>query len=197
MKRRVRGRLSWTLAGSVFVLALAVIIGAPFYIRPQTEPLQPADVIMVLGGHGFDRYEYGLQLANEGYASTVLLSAPGPDDPNTDPQASPDADNDGDRLADLCQRSYSFTVICFQPDPATTRGEARELRDESAAHGWTTAIVVTMTPHLSRARYIIDRCFTGDLKMVASPKQISPVYWAWSYLYQTGGFVRASLQDGC
>ena len=39
--------------------------------------------------------------------------------------------------------------------------------------GWRTVIVVTFRPHISRARFILEHCFDGDLVMVASPAHIS------------------------
>lgn len=195
LPRRRRWLVALGILGAIITLMVAAAI--PVYVRPQVEPLRPADVILVLGGHSFERYEYALELASEGYAPAVLVSAPSTTDPYTDPDANPDSDNDGDRIAALCQQRHSVTVICFQPDPDTTRGEARELGDQAAAHGWNSAIVVTMTPQISRARYIIGRCFDGQLTMVSSPEHISLPYWTWSFIYQTAGFVTASLQDGC
>jgi uncharacterized SAM-binding protein YcdF (DUF218 family) len=86
---------------------------------------------------------------------------------------------------------------CFSPDPFTTKGEGRELRRLAAQYGWTTVIVVTSVPHISRARYILEQCFDGDLIMAASPAELSFPDWAFQYLYQTAGYVRAVLQPGC
>jgi hypothetical protein len=62
---------------------------------------------------------------------------------------------------------------CFVPDPPTTKGEGRELRRLASQYGWRTVIVVTFRPHISRARFILEHCFDGDLVMVASPERIS------------------------
>jgi len=58
-------------------------------------------------------------------------------------------------------------------------------------------IIVAFTPHISRARFILQRCFDGELIMVASPTRISLLDWASEYVYQTAGYVRAVLQPGC
>ena len=58
-------------------------------------------------------------------------------------------------------------------------------------------IVVTFTPHISRARFILQRCFDGELIMVASPTHISLLDWPVEYVYQTAGYVRAALHRGC
>ncbi len=41
-------------------------------------------------------------------------------------------------------------VLCFDPDPGTTKGEGRELRRLAAQYGWHTVIVVTFRPPTSR-----------------------------------------------
>jgi uncharacterized SAM-binding protein YcdF (DUF218 family) len=143
-----------------------------------------ADAIFVLGGNGYQRYPYALELALQGLAPRVVMSNPA-----------------GDRdiwLTDLCgQHRYKFTVSCFEPEPATTVGEARELRRLAREQGWRTVIVVTFRPHISRARYILQQCFDGRLIMTEWTPELSLEYWMWTYLYQTGGYVRAALQPAC
>jgi hypothetical protein len=58
-------------------------------------------------------------------------------------------------------------------------------------------IVVTFTPHISRARFILEQCFDGDLIMVASPPQPSVPRWAYEYAYQTVGYLKAALAPAC
>ena len=88
-------------------------------------------------------------------------------------------------------------VHCFVPEPHTTRGEGRELSRLAAENNWHTVIVVTALPHLARARFILGRCFHGDLVMVASPDALSLKRWAYEFAYQTAGYLRAILQPGC
>jgi uncharacterized SAM-binding protein YcdF (DUF218 family) len=82
-------------------------------------------------------------------------------------------------------------------DPPTTLGEGRELRQLADRYGWRSVIVVMFTPHMSRARFILQRCFDGEFIMVASPTHISLLDWASEYVYQTAGYVLAVLQPGC
>jgi uncharacterized SAM-binding protein YcdF (DUF218 family) len=83
------------------------------------------------------------------------------------------------------------------PDPVTTKGEGRELRRLAAQHGWRTVIVVTLRPHVSRARFILSQCFDGELVMVPIPGPLPIPIWAFHYAYQTAGYVRAMVQPGC
>ncbi|WP_051179698.1 YdcF family protein [Nocardia concava] len=179
-------RRRWVLAGlALAIVAALVAAGYPVYVRPQVDELRRADAILVLGGEGVDRYGYGLELGRQGYASTVLFSNPYGEW------------TDIDEVREPCHTPQTgFTLICFAPDPSTTVGEGRELRRLAGEHGWKTIIVITMRPHLSRARYILERCFDGELIMRPSPFDIAPWYWVWSYVYQTAGYARAVI-DRC
>jgi uncharacterized SAM-binding protein YcdF (DUF218 family) len=165
----------------VSVMALA---GLPVYVRPQIDPLRHADAILILGGYDYSRYNIGLGLAAKGWAPAVVVSNPsGPDDP---------------WLTDYCAKAHQeFELHCFVPDPNTTAGEARELRQLAAEYGWRTVIVVTFRPHISRARFILQQCFDGDLIMVESQPRLSVPRWAYEYAYQTVGYLKAALQPAC
>ena len=171
--------------GLVSVLLLtSAILGWPVYVRPQIDPLRHADAILILGGPVYDRYPFGLELGQQGWAPTVVVSNPnGP----------------GDWwLKKYCETpNPHFKLYCFVPDPPTTRGEAQELRHLAAEYGWRTVIVVTFRPHLSRARFILEKCFKGNLIMVASPTSLSIANWVANYMYQTAGYLRAALDGEC
>ena len=180
-----RWRCIRRLVASVCLLLIAAVIGGlPVYVRPQIDPLRHADAILILGGEGYSRYLVGIDLGLKGWARTVVVSNPhGPDDP---------------WLTKYCATSHPGVGLrCFVPDPDTTKGEGRELRRLAAQYGWRTVIVVTFRPHISRARFILEQCFDGDLVMVASPTHISVARWAFEYVYQTVGYLRAALQPGC
>jgi hypothetical protein len=178
-----RLRVRWVMVGVCLLLIAAVIGGLPVYVRPQVDPLRHADAILVLGGDGFSRYPFGVDLGMQGWAPKVVLSSPG--------------SNKG-WLTKACDTPHSgVEVDCFVPDPPTTRGEGRGLRRLAQRYGWRSVIVVTYTPQISRARFILQRCFDGELIMVASPTHISLLGWPIEYVYQTAGYVRAVLQPGC
>jgi hypothetical protein len=164
------------LAVSAGVLWTAAIVGGlPVYVRPQIDQLRRADAILVLGGYGKARYDFGLDLEAQGWAPAIVLSNP-----------------------NFCGTPHpNLQLHCFVPDPPTTKGEAKELRRLAEQYGWRTVIVVTFRPHISRARFILEQCFDGDLILLASPTHISATRWAYEYVYQTAGYLRALLQPGC
>ena len=183
-RRRWRKRIWRWLVSLCALLIVAAIAGVPVYVRPQIDQLRPADAIFILGGEGWGRYPFGMGLQMQGWAPIVVLSNPlGPDDP---------------WLFDFCKSPHAnLNLQCFVPDPPTTKGEAQELRRLADSRGWHTVIAVTFRPHISRARYILEQCFDGDLIMVASPAQVSPLRWVFEYAYQTAGYVRAVLDRNC
>ncbi len=165
-------------------MAIVIAAGLPVYVFPViADSPRKVDVIMVLGGRQDGREDYAISLAERGLAKAVLVS---------DPYSRPD-----DYMEAICGRPHRVPVTCFNPDPRTTRGEARFLRDQAAEHGWESAMIVTFTPHVTRAKYIVSRCFTGDLVMVNYSPHLSGPYWAYMYAYQSAGFVRAFAQSGC
>jgi uncharacterized SAM-binding protein YcdF (DUF218 family) len=178
-KARAGARLALWL---VVVLVAAGVAGYPVYVRPQIDAPRAADAILVLGGTASaQRYVLGLELAHQGLAPHVVLSNPyRPADPVLD---------------GLCARQQTgFTLECFAPSPTTTLGEGRELRRLADERGWRTVIVVTSTSHVSRARYILGKCFDGELVMVAPVSHLSVLSWAWIYAYHSAGYVKAVVQ---
>jgi uncharacterized SAM-binding protein YcdF (DUF218 family) len=161
------------------LLIAAAVAGLPVYVRPQIDPLRHADAILVLGGIAEDRYHFGMGLGEQGWAPTVVLSV------------------DQERTRFCAKPHPRYTLRCVIADPATTRGEAQELHRMAADYGWRTVIVVTFRPHISRARFTLERCFDGNLVMVANPEHLSVLEWAHQYAYQTAGYVREVLKPGC
>jgi uncharacterized SAM-binding protein YcdF (DUF218 family) len=172
----------------VVASALVVVLGwacAAFLVIVDPSINRPthADAIVVLGGANVDgRLAKGLRLAREGYAGALLISTPGPN---------------GYAIRQACAASIPHvTITCFSPSPKTTQGEAREIRAQAAARGWRTVLVVTSRYHVSRARLIIGRCFSGRLVMVTADSP-SVQEWIYNIFYQTGAYAKALVNPGC
>ncbi|TSE00492.1 YdcF family protein [Skermania sp. ID1734] len=179
-----RGIKLWACITIAFLVAATGALIRNVYVDPNTsKPLQPADAVVVLGGATYERFRYGIQLAEEGLAPQVLISnSAGPRDPV---------------MTRICDTPARVSITCFLPVPWTTRGEAQEIRTVAAERGWRSIILVTSTDHLYRARYIVGRCFTGQIQLATYPQTrgISELLFAWAY--QTGGWLRALTQNGC
>lgn len=175
-------------ATSLIVAATAAAGWRPYVDPPQSQP-SAADAIIVLGGAHDGREEYGLQLAEQGYAPRLIFSDPYG-------ESGIGAYGNPDYMVELCNSTHErYTVSCFTPNPSTTRGEGREIRRLADENHWTRVLVVTFRPHVERSRYILDKCWDGDITVLESPTELPWWGWVWNYVYQTAGFVRAAFED--
>jgi uncharacterized SAM-binding protein YcdF (DUF218 family) len=135
---------------------------------------------VVLGGPG-NRLGTGLALARQGRAPVLVISEglPVPVPPG------------------LCaSRGVSFRVVCFQPDPGTTQGEAEFAGRLATREHWTSVVLVTTPDQDTRARIRFGRCFTGTVYVVTTPLALSS--WPYEIAYQWGAILKAEvLQRGC
>ncbi|CAM3724160.1 YdcF family protein [Tsukamurella ocularis] len=183
-------RLLWGVT-LVVVLVLAVVGGAGYLLFgvDHQDPLRKVDAIIVLGGEHDGREQYGIRLAQEGWAKNVVLSNPygiwEPDDRAMQEMC-------GTRLGDI-------SITCEKPVPSTTRGEAMFTERLSKQRGWTSVIVISWGYHLTRSRYIFDNCYAGDTVMRAVPRNYDygPADWELIYLYQFVGTAKAVVQGTC
>jgi len=179
------------IAGAV-VVSLLLLIGISGYFLFTNAPadvLQKADAIVVLGGEHDGREDYGISLARDGWAPTVVLSNPYPD---------------GDPIMQrVCTApGGGVEVLCERPDPVTTRGEADVMRRLAAERSWHKIIVVTWRYHMPRARWIFRQCFSPDpnaVVMQAVPRQydFGVLHWEFVYAYQDFAFAKALIQGDC
>jgi len=56
-------------------------------------------------------------------------------------------------------------VICFEPDPGNTRGEAEFVGRLAQRHGWRSLVLVT-----SDEQDIMRRCFSGSIYVQTAPQ---------------------------
>lgn len=185
---RCRYLVPTVMATLVVLLFVNGASGTVLFARAPVDPLAAADAIMVLGGEHDGREAYGLKLAEQGYADTVVLS---------NPYAASDK-----TMKKACAPRSDIRVICRPPVPSTTRGEALIARQLADEHGWASIIVVSWRYHLPRARKIFKQCFVTPERSVIMrdvPRRypFSVAQWQYTYLYQYGGWVKAEIQGRC
>ena len=167
--RVVVGTIALLLCG--FLVATALL-----FVWPATNAPERVNAIVVLGGSG-PRWQKGLALAREGYAPILVLS---------------------DHPEAPCPKSWrTVRVICINPTPASTRGEAREVSKMAAEYRWNRLLVVTSIPQTTRARIRLDRCYQGTMLF-------DPVIpggfgeWLYNLVYEWGALAKALVwQRGC
>lgn len=177
----MRRFLLWTTAVALVIATVAGVAGYVLFTRPHVDPLTKADAIVVLGGDQDGRIDYGLELARQGYADTLVIADSYPSDYPVIRRA-------------CASGTARIEVVCFVPDPWTTLGEAMFASAMARERGWTHLIVVSWNFHMVRARYIFEKCFGGELTMHPVPRtyDYSVGYWAYVYAYQYAALAKAA-----
>lgn len=147
-------------------VSLLLLLGYGFWIAGAPSAHAPTgDAIVVHAGQG-GRLLEAIRLAEQGAAPTLVIML-------------------GETVyrgyaRDLCGQVEPFEVLCPNPMPATTVGEARALREIAATRGWEQVIVVTSDYHLRRATYLDRRCSgVGVVPIsVTNPELSTPSYLA-------------------
>ena len=179
-RRRLRasGR---SLAGalSVLIAGFAVLTARLFDRPPQGVPAR-ADAIVMLDGPG-DRLAAALRLGREHRAPVLVLSQ------GRAWQGQP---------SDCTVKIPGVRMICFNPSPATTQGEAEFAGRLARRYHWHSIVLVTTTPQDTRARLRLSRCFRGSIYVVTAP--LPAAEWPYTIAYEWGATVKALvLQRSC
>jgi uncharacterized SAM-binding protein YcdF (DUF218 family) len=174
------------------ILVLAVLVGAwlvaclVFFVWPRVDgPPAHVDAVVVLSGDGNVRLDPGIRLVQRGVAPVLVISGA-----RQDPKWR--------KAQTLCNRSHvaAARVICFEPVPFSTRGEARAIGRLAREHGWHRVVIVTSTFHVTRAKMLVQRCYHGNLWEVGTPTPWwrLPEEWA----FETGKLaVQLTAERGC
>jgi hypothetical protein len=181
----------WLLPTFAVLLTLGLVIGIGgyrLYVHPSVDVIKPGervDAVVALGGL-IATANYAQTLVQQGAAPVLVVSNPY-----------------DDGIAPVVERMCSgvqpdeYRVICFKPDPSTTRGEARAIQALAQQNGWTRVAVVAPSFHISRARLIFERCYPGTLLMVELPQGFAWYNWTYQFTRQTAGFVKTAVWRGC
>lgn len=155
----------------VLLAAVLAFLGlsAKLFIWPEQEPPRRSDAVIVLAGSK-ERLTKALELMRRGVAPVLVISdglAPG-----------------YVRANRLCQNgARAFKVVCFRPDPYSTRGEAKRIGRMARNRNWRAVTVVTSTFHLTRTRLLFNRCLDARVDAVGAsyPLERLPqfVLWEW------------------
>jgi len=145
--------------------ALAVLVAAwlvacaVLFVWPPAETGAPehADAIVVLSGSA-KRLPPAEALIRRGVAPVLALSSV-----SLTPRWKA-----GHRLC----RAGTYAgarVLCFEATPFSTRGEAETVARLARERGWSSIVVVSSTFHLTRAKLLFRRCYSGRLSLVGAP----------------------------
>jgi hypothetical protein len=165
---------------TVVVVLVAFLVAATLrlFVFPDLNAPERSGAIIVLGGNGAGPEDRGIQLAEEGYSSTLVFSLV---------------------PSQVCVHSdiATVTVLCFRADPQTTQGEGRSIAALAQRYHWHRIIVVMPIAQASRARLRIGRCYPGQILEVGVP---APGLGAWmrEIAYEWGAMIKAVVfQPSC
>lgn len=176
-------RRRWPLVLGALAALFAVWLGLclRYVAFPTVDPYRDIDGIYVLGP-AETRIDLGRRLAEEYDAKALLVTV------SVDPRTGAVYEKG------FCDEQPDYEVICLIPSPYTTQGEAQELARYAQANNWGTVAVLTGTPHISRARLWMNRYVQADVVMWEAPLNRSPFDWAYSFVYQSGAWIKAMIQ---
>ena len=147
-----RGRL---LAAAVILLAVGMVAATiAVIVAPYEDPPGRADAVVVLAGGGDERLREGRRLMERAAAPVLVIS-------NGLEPWWPEANR-------LCRGPMPFEVVCFDPRPGRTQGEARGVARLAEERGWRSVVVVTSTYHVTRTRLLFERCLGGPVRVVGA-----------------------------
>ncbi len=167
-----------TLIVLAALVAAFCLVTARLFVWPAEGVPARADAIVMLAGPG-NRLGLAVQLARQHRAPVLVVSQ-----------------GYGGYAGPCPPKSSDATVICFSPDPATTRGEAEFVGRLAARYHWRSLILVAIRAQASRARLLAGRCFPGRVYVATAAVSL----WSWPYqiAYAWGSMAKAlTLYRSC
>jgi len=80
-------------------------------------------------------------------------------------------------------------LVCFDPDPGNTRGEAEYTGQLARRYHWTSIVLVTSRPQDTRARILFGRCFGGSVYVMTGHLPVGS--WPYQIAYGWGALLKA------
>jgi hypothetical protein len=162
------------------VLALAIVVAgfaaatAHWFIWPPQQAM-PAhvDAIVMLNGPG-NRLDTALGLARAHRAPVIVISR---------------GSRHGAYGSACAPKIPGVTVICFDPNPSTTRGEEEFASHLEKQYHWQSIAVVAVTPQDTPARIWAGRCFSGKTYIVNA--SLPTLEWPYQIVFQWGSTIKA------
>jgi hypothetical protein len=176
--RRPHQRRRLVVAAALAVLVAFGTATARLFVWPTQGMPTHVSAIVMLAGPG-DRLDTALQLARARRAPTLVVSRGHMGYGGACPPKIP-----------------GRTLICFDPSPSSTRGEAQFVGRLAKRYHWHSVVLVTTRAQDTRARIRVGRCFSGQIYVVAVPL---PFYdWPYEIAYEWGATFKALvLQWAC
>lgn len=166
-----------TLAIGVAILLVLAALTARVIIWPAQGMPSRVNAIVMMAGPG-DRLPVALRLAREHRAPVLVVS------------------QGQHGYGGPCPRPVAgVKLICFDPVPGNTRGEAEFAARLARKYGWHSVVLVTTAEQDTRARMLMRRCYRGHVYTVTAPQPLSSlpyqIAYGWGALMKALVLVRA------
>lgn len=179
-----RKRLRYAVIVLIVLLIGFSAVTARWFVWPSQGMPARVDAIVMLDGIG-DRLDTAVDLARERRAPFLVISYTlnGPHD-----------DWIGGSVC--APKVTEVKVICFIPNPATTRGEAEFVGRVARQYHWHSVVLVATAPQDPVALLRTRRCFSGRVYIINASFPSSQ--WLSQVTHYWGGALRALfLQRSC
>ena len=148
-----------------------VLVTARLFVWPALGMPTHVSAIVLLAGPG-DRLSVAERLAREHRAPLLVISQGQHGYGGQCPTPTP-----------------GVKLICFDPDPGNTRGEAEFAGRLAKKYHWTSVVLVTTRAQDTRARILAGRCFDGSVFAVAGSLPLGD--WPYQIAYEWGALFKA------
>lgn len=166
----------------ILIVAVAIVVAfglitTRLFVWPAQGMPTRVSAIVMLAGPG-NRLPVALQLARKHVAPILVVS------------------QGSHGYGGPCPKAISgVKLICFDPDPGDTRGEAEFAGRLAKQYHWKSIVLVTTRGQGTRARMLVKRCFAGSVYVATAP--ISLGGWPYEIAYQWGALAKALLNPAC
>jgi hypothetical protein len=157
--------------GALFLIFIAA--SAYLFVWPPTNQPHHVDAILSLNGPDEPAREgRAVSLAEKGYAPVLIFSL-------------------GRSQHVPCPVVPRVQVVCFVPDPGTTLGEVKWASSYARAHKIHSMMIVPATAQAVRARFLAERCFKGQISVVAASQPAGSI--PYNVVYEWAALTRAVI----
>jgi hypothetical protein len=167
------GRRRWRRSLIALAVVVVLILGATarLFVWPDRGMPSRVDAVVSLDTPG-GTLSTALRLAAEHRAPNLVISLGTP------------------QSSYSCPRPISgVRLICFNPAPGTTQGEAEFVGRLAHKYHWRSVAIITITPQDTRARLRMERCFSGPVYVVGTPIRLTS--WPYQVSYEWGALLKA------
>jgi hypothetical protein len=174
--RRRRRRWVILTAAAVLVVGIAAAT-ARLLVWPQQGMPARVDAIVMLNGPG-DRLDTALNLGWARRAPVLVISR---------------GSSYWGHGSVCAPKMPGVKVICFEPSPSTTQGEAEYVGRLADRYHWKTVVVVTIAPQITAGRIWLERCLPEGTTIYAVAAPLRSLAWPPAVLYEWGSIISAEL----